>query len=191
MHFWGDEWFKKNGDDLCNAIDFIEKYLRKHRIGICGKEKYGCYRDDFLNFWDGGLYTILFGHSCYIGTHNNYKWKWLKEFVNKIHHFIYYKLDLGLVTSYQKGEPYEDYCKRIEKRFWKGFQHYSQKIGLLKLVQDHQAKHYNKAFQLACKKWPNVKDELIVMVDGYKMIKPCKWGDVDGEEIHNKYWKKL
>ena len=55
-----------------------------------------------------------------------------------------------MVTSHQKGESYKDHCKRIENRFWKGFQHYSQKIGLLKLVQDHQAKHYNKAFQLAC-----------------------------------------
>ena len=190
MHFWGDEWFKKNGDDLYNAIDFIEKYLRKHHIGICGKEKYGCYRDEYLRLWDGGLYTILFGYRCYIGTHNNYKWKWLKEFVDKIHHFIYYTLDCGTPESIE-GESFEDYCVRYKNHKWKGLQHYSNQIGLTKLIQDRQAKHYNKAFQLACKKWPNVKDELIVMVDSYKMIKPCKWGDVDGEEIHNKYWKKL
>ena len=30
MHYWGDEWFKKNGKDLYEAIDWIEKKLRKN-----------------------------------------------------------------------------------------------------------------------------------------------------------------
>ena len=41
MHYWGDDWFENNGKDLYAAIDFVENYLRKHHIGICGKEKYG------------------------------------------------------------------------------------------------------------------------------------------------------
>lgn len=166
MHFWEDDWFKKNGDDLYNAIDFIETYLRKHGIGVCGKEKYGTYRDEFLHFWDGGLYTAIFGYRCYIGTFNKYP-KWLENIVNKIHHFIYFTLDRCVIR------PFTNFTK------------------IHKLVFNYQAKHYNKAFQLACKKWPNVTDELIVMVNGYQLIKPCKWGNVDGEEIHKKYWKSI
>jgi hypothetical protein len=75
MHEWGDEWFRKNGDDLYCAIDFIEKYLHKHHIGVCGKEKYGTYRDSWLRFWNGGLYEILFGYSARIGSWRKYKWQ--------------------------------------------------------------------------------------------------------------------
>jgi hypothetical protein len=190
MHYWGDEWFQKNGNDLNNAIDFIETYLTKHHIGVCGKEKYGTYRDEYLRFWSGGLYEILFGYSVYIGTWRFKNYPKLQSLINKIHHFIYYKVDCGTPEK-RENESFEEYSTRFKNRKWKGLQHYSSQIGLTKLIQNHQAKHYNKAFQLACKKWPNVKEELIVMVDGYKMIKPCKWGEVDGEEIHNKYWKKL
>lgn len=189
MHYWGDEWFKSNGKDLNNAINFIETYLRKHHIGVCGKEKYGAYRDEYLRFWSGGLYEILFGYSVYIGTWRFKNHPKLQSLINKIHHFIYYKVDCGNPEKFE-NETFEEYSTRFKNRKWKGLHHYSNQIGLTKLIQDHQAKYYNKAFQLACKKWPNVKDELIVMVDGYKMIKPCRWGDVDGEEIHNKYWNK-
>lgn len=171
MHCWGDKWFKKNGKDLYAAIDFIETRLRKHGIGICGKEKYGTWRDEFLRFWDGGLYTILFGYSCYIGTWKFHKYPKIRNIVDKIHQFIYYRMDLKHPNS-----------------IWKGFQYYNYKIGLTKLIHKYQAYQYNKTLQLACKKWPNVTEELIVMTEGYKMVKPCKWGNVDGEKIHNKYW---
>lgn len=190
MHYWGDDWFENNGNDLYNAIDFIETYLHKHHISVCGKEKYGTYRDEFLHFWDGGLYQILFSYRCYIGTWNFKKYPKIQKCVNKIHHFIYYTLDCGTPKS-TEGESFEDYSKKYENRKWKGVQHYSKKIGLLDLVHKYQAYHYNKAFQLACKKWPNVIDELICDINGYKMIKPCKWGNVDGEEIHKKYWKVI
>ena len=165
MHYWGDEWFEKNGNDLYQAIDFIEKNLRKHQIGVCGKEKYGTYRDQFLNFWSGGLYDLLFGHRCYIGTFHKYP-KWVETIIDSIHRFIYYKLDYYVICPI------------------------NQKLGLIKLIHDHQAKMYNKTFQLACKKWPNVITELIVDIDGYEMIKPCKWGNIDGTSIHNKYWRQ-
>ena len=187
MHYWGDEWFEKNGQDLYAAIDFIEAYLHKHHIGVCGKEKFGTYRDEYLRFWNGGLYQILFGYSAYIGTWHRYRWEWLKNLVNKIHQFIYFKLDEGSVDVID-GEPLESFSERFGKRKWKGLCHYNNKIGLTKFINDIQAKHYNIAFQKACKKWPNIIDELIVDVDGYKMIKPCKYGNVDGEAIHNKYW---
>lgn len=188
MHCWGDEWFEKNGTDLYNAINFIEAYLRKHHIGICGKEKYGTYRDEYLRFWNGGIYEILFGYSARIGSWRHYKWEWFQKFVDKIHHFIYFTIDEGNTITQREDESFEDYCKRYDSRIWKGLCHVNTKIGLTGLVHKIQAKYYNYAFQKACKKWPNVVDELIVMVDGYKMIKPCKYGDIDGEEIHEKYW---
>ncbi|MDO4465568.1 MAG: hypothetical protein Q4C49_00970 [Bacillota bacterium] len=78
-----------------------------------------------------------------------------------------------------------------KKRIWLGLIHINNKIGLTKLVNKFQAYQFNKTFQLACKKWPNIIDELISDIDGYEMIKPCKWGDVDGTEIHNKYWTTI
>jgi len=36
-----------------------------------------------------------------------------------------------------------------------------------------------------------VIDELICDIDGYEMIKPCKYGNIDGVEIHNRYWKRI
>lgn len=95
MHEWGDQWFQEHGDNLYKAISYIEKNLRKHHIGICGKEKYGAYRDDFLRFWDGGLYEILFGYRAYIGTFHEYKFDWMTRLANRIHHYIYHNIDAG------------------------------------------------------------------------------------------------
>ena len=79
--------------------------------------------------------------------------------------------------------------QQYNNRIWKGLCFYNDKIGLTKLVNNYQAKMYNKVFQQACKKWPDIIDELVVDTVGYEMIKPCKWGNVDGELIHSKYWK--
>jgi len=187
MHNWGDEWFEKNGDDLYSAIKYIEDYLHEHHIGVCGKEKYGTYRDEYLRFWDGGLYQLLFGYRLCIRSYRKYKWEWLSEFVDKIHSFIYFKIDHGSVSR-RKNETIEEHGKRYANRKWKGLSHINTKIGLTKLINDIQAKHYNIAFQNACKKWPNVTTELIVMTEGYQMIKPGKYGDVDGQKIHDKFW---
>lgn len=188
MHYWGDEWFKNNGNDLYEAINYIDKELRRYGIFAISKEKYGSRREDILHLWDGGIYSLLFGHRCFIGTYKHYKNEKLRNFIDQIHHFIYYTIDQG-IPSKKENETFEEYSKRYEKRIWKGLSHYTNKIGLLKLVHKYQANMYNKTYQIACKKWPMIIDELIVMVDGYKMIKPCKWGNIDGEEIHNKYWR--
>ena len=190
MHYWGDEWFKKNGNDLYDAIKYIEEYLHKHHIGVCGKEKYGTYRDEYLRFWNGGIYEILFGYRGYIGTYHRYKCEWFENLVNKIHNFIYFTIDCGYISQ-KKEETWKDYTKRYKKRWWKGLCHVNEKIGLTKFVNDIQAKHYNIAFQNACKKWPHLIDELISDADGYKMIKPGKYGDINGEEIHCKYWQEI
>ncbi|MCQ2737227.1 MAG: hypothetical protein MJ224_01295 [archaeon] len=193
MHYWGDEWFQKYGNDLYKAIDEIDKQLRKYHIGAITKEKWGCRREDMLRFWDGGLYTILFGYRLYIGTFRYkglFKFKWFENFINKIHRFIYNKLDKG-IPNIPSETKIEDYKKYYNKRIWKGLIYYNQKIGLTKLINNYQVKMYNKIYQQICKKYPHIVDELIMDIDGYEMIKPCKWGNIDGKEIHNKYWKSI
>lgn len=45
-------------------------------------------------------------------------------------------------------------------------------------------------FEFIKRKWKEANysgsfGRIIVDAEGYKMIKPCKWGDIDGTEIHN------
>lgn len=59
MHLWGDEWFRQYGDDLNNAIKYVEQRTHKWaRVGVCGKEKYGTYRDE-CNVLDIGFTVPL------------------------------------------------------------------------------------------------------------------------------------
>ena len=45
MHYWGDNWFKKNGKDLNAAIEFIASNLHHYgRMQTSSKEKYGTVR---------------------------------------------------------------------------------------------------------------------------------------------------
>lgn len=191
MHNWGDNWFNEHGKHLHGAISEIESYLHRHHIGICGKEKWGCYRDEYLRFWNGGIYQILFGYRMYVGPRYHrylYKYRWLGRIIYKIHCFIYFKIDQGDIPIIV-GESLEEYHSRYNNRKWKGLCHYIRKTRLYRYIIKQQEKHYNYAFQLACKKYPDVIDELISDIDGYEMVKPCKYGDVSGVEIHNKYWK--
>lgn len=60
MHYWGDDWFEKNGNDLNNAIySIMNIWVKYGRIGTHGKEKYGTFRDHTY-FWDGGLHSLLY-----------------------------------------------------------------------------------------------------------------------------------
>jgi hypothetical protein len=59
MHQWGDDWFKKHGDNLHKAIMYCNNTWRKYgRITAFGKEKYGTFRDQ-LFMWDGGLHSLI------------------------------------------------------------------------------------------------------------------------------------
>jgi len=168
MHCWGDEWFKKYGDQLNSAISILETRMRKWaKVGVCGKEKWGCYRDDFLTFWDGGIKEIFVGYRA------TYKWHWF--------HRLCYHIDHRLIP-----------VKKTEYGWiWVGLCDFNSMIGLRKLVNMWQARMINKAFQITLKENPEIIDELVSDVDCYEVIKPCKWGDVDGKEIHNKYWKVI
>lgn len=169
MHYWGDDWFKEHGDNLYKAISVLENRMRKWaKVGVCGKEKWGCYRDDFLTFWDGGLSQIFYGYKCWWGGGS-----WHERLVHAIDHSLipYRKTKFGWLKV--------------------GLTDFNRLIGLRKLVNWWQAKQLNKAFQITCKEYPDVAEELVMDVDCYKIIKPCRWGNIDGEEIHNGHWKPL
>ena len=180
MHIWGDEWFKKHGDNLYNAIEFIHKYSRKHHAPIYGKEKWGSFRTEIIGFWNGSIHQILFGYRCYLGRIRDYKSKFINKCVDLFYGFINI-LDRRLIPIKKTKFGY----------LYAGISNLNRKIGLVKLVNKYQANIINKTFQLACKKYPDVIDEIISDVDCYKCTKPCKYGDVDGIKIHNKYWKAL
>lgn len=63
--------------------------------------------------------------------------------------------------------------------------------GLLRVGLWWQAQVYNYAIQQACKKYPNIVDELVSDLEKYELIKPGIFGPVDGVKIHNKYWKSI
>lgn len=168
MHEWGDQWFKEHGDHLYSAIDALEKRIRKWALmPVCGKEKYGTYRDEFLSFWDGSIGSLFCGYRIWWGAN----W-WTK---------LWFKLDHYLI-------PY-----RKSQFGWLrgGIADFNRLIGLVRLVNWWQARRLNKAFQVTCKEYPDVIDELVMDTDCYRCIKPCRWGDVDGEAIHRKYWIPL
>lgn len=168
MHCWGDEWFNQHGDSLYMAIEAVEKRIRKWaKAGVCGKEKWGCYRDDFLTFWDGGIAQIFFG----------YRATYQRNPISR----IMWKIDHALIP-----------VKKTEFGWYKvGLANFNRWIGLTNLVNKWQANMVNKAFQVTCREYPDVVDELVSDTDCYEMIKPCKWGDIDGVEIHRKYWKSV
>ena len=62
-------------------------------------------------------------------------------------------------------------------------------IGLTWIIRKWQIKKINQLFQKVCKEHPDLIDELISDTDCYMYIKPGRYGDIDGEKIHNKYWK--
>ena len=167
MHEWGDEWFRKYGKDLYEAIDKLEDRIRKwSKAYVYGKEKWGCYQDSFLTLWDGGLFQILFGYKVFFHG-------WFERLVHKI--------DRQLIP-----------VKKTKFGWVKvGLCDLNWKIGLTKIVQRWQKHRVNKAFQVTCKEYPHLVDELVCDVDCYRLIKPCKWGNIDGTEIHNKYWEKI
>lgn len=64
-------------------------------------------------------------------------------------------------------------------------------LKLHKPIQWWQKLVYNYAVQRACKKYPNIVDEIVADLDKYELVKPGIFGKIDGVKIHNKYWTKL
>ena len=200
MHLWGDEWFQKNGNDLYSAIEWIEKNLRKNRIRVCGKEKFGTYRDEYLCWWDGSLSQFLFGPSKYLRPpYRKSRIEWIGNIQEKFCDFIYWRIDQGWTRKMMREKDTEKLMLLIKERFCdkegnpvkRGLRSKMANTKFYKRYCNKRKEAYNKVFQLACKKWPHLVDELISDIDGWEWVKPCRWGDTDGTEIHRKYWKPV
>jgi len=67
MHFWGDEWFEKNGKDFADAVEYADKHLRVYgRMNVYVKEKYGTLRVQGYLSWDGMLHSLIYPGHPYI-----------------------------------------------------------------------------------------------------------------------------
>lgn len=77
-------------------------------------------------------------------------------------------------------------CFKLDKYFIRPF---VKQTRIINLVWWYQAQVYNYAVQKMCKKYPNIIDELVSDLDGYKMVKPGIFGNINGKEIHDKYWR--
>lgn len=167
MHQWGDSWFKQNDKAFNEAIHTLEHRIWKWaKVSVWGKEKYGTYRDEYLQLWDGGLSQIFFGY---------------KAFRESRMENLMYRFDHRLIP-----------IKRAKFGWCRvGFCTLTYMLGIQWLVHRWQKAKINKAFQITCKEYPQFVDELICDVDCYELIKPCKWGNVDGTKIHQKYWTEL
>lgn len=168
MHIWGDEWFKKYGNQFYEAIKVFEDRIRKWaKCRVYGKEKFGTYRDEYFSMWNGELSTIFFGYKLV------YNRNWFEKLI--------WKIDNCLIP-----------IKKTQFSWYKvGLANFNRAIKLVKLVNKWQAKMLNKAAQITCKEYPDVVGELLMDVCFYKCIKPCKWGNINGQKIHEKYWKVI
>jgi hypothetical protein len=61
--------------------------------------------------------------------------------------------------------------------------------GISRLIMLYQAVIFNYAIQRACKKYPEIIDELVRDLDWYRAVKPGIFGKVCGTTIHKKYWR--
>lgn len=182
MHYWGDEWFQQYGDELYQAINEIYLGMKKHHIGYMNKEKFGTNREECVKFWSGGLYDIIFGPKFYYYPSGCYKNQMIYKIACFIHNAIYW-FDHSII-------PY----KKTKYGWLKaGYADLNRILGITKLVHKHQAKMYNKVYQQVCKKHPDIIDEILMdpVACSEHLIKPCKWGDIDGDVIYKKYWKTI
>lgn len=63
--------------------------------------------------------------------------------------------------------------------------------GIRLVINTWQRFIYNTVIQLACKRWPDIIDEIVSDSDFQEFIKPGLFGKVDGQKIHDKYWIKV
>ena len=60
-HYWGDDWFEKYGDDLCNAGAYISKFTKRwSRCYLIYKEKFGSLRYEYIVPPKGSVVSLRF-----------------------------------------------------------------------------------------------------------------------------------
>lgn len=119
-----------------------------------------------------------------IGTHGKEKYGTFRDHL--------YLWDGGFWTLFYPGYVH------IKPGFWSFVyhkvdryftRHFTKYTGLHYLGLEYQAFVYNYAVQKMCKKYPEIIDEIVSSLDGYKMVKPGIFGKVSGKAIHGRYWK--
>lgn len=102
-----------------------------------------------------------------------------------------YLFDGTLHSLVKPGHVYNRWSKRARWIDYSIFAPMAKRTGAIWLIHKYQATIYNFAFQLACFRYPHIIDEIVSGVDGYPMIRPGIFGEVDGTVIHNKHWITL
>jgi hypothetical protein len=75
MHIWGDDWFEAHGDELYDAMQFIQEDLYKYsRCRLICKEKYGTIRYEWLLPPYGALFYRNKVHRWWLNSWLYYKW---------------------------------------------------------------------------------------------------------------------
>ena len=176
IHFWGDGW--AGWDELRAAINEMQPYIRKSRVLVYDKEKFGTYRFDIEHMYDGTLKSII-------------QPSYNKDFTWSAYNVWAYKHMPKLYSFFRKY-----ICVSVNKIL-----HYISAVdrALSKLVPDSfiswvrskQLHMLNKGFQEVLLKHPSIVHEFVSDVDCWEHIKP--FGDyiVDGSVIHNMHWKHM
>lgn len=175
-HYWGDSW--QYWSDLYDAISEMRVWINKSHVLVYEKEKYGTYRFDILQMYDGTLKSWL-----QPTVRTDFDWYFHNAWVYHNMHGLYSvinKVVTPCVNAVLKIISKVDRvcAKAVPSRF-------------IKWVNNWQLQILNEGFQKTCYKYPHIVNELLVDVDCYSYIKP--YGDyiVDGEVIHDKYWKSV
>ncbi len=66
-----------------------------------------------------------------------------------------------------------------------------QALRLHRPVRWYQRHVYNIAVQRACRKYPEIIDELVADLDFPEHIRPGIFGRINGQVIHDRYWTKF
>lgn len=175
FHEWGDGW--EHWSDLGKAINEMRRHIRKSRALVYDKEKYGTYRFDTLCLYNGTLKSIL-QPSVRLDFDWNPSMYWLYEHAPMLRKAL--KDTLVPVVNWML-KLFSRFDRLVAKAVPDKF---------VSRVVRWQLSVLNEGFQKTCLKYPHIVNELVSDVDIYKEIKP--YGDyvVDGEKIHNKYWRK-
>ena len=176
FHEWGDGW--EYWSDLGKAIEEMGNYIRKSRTLVYDKEKFGTYRFDLLCVYDGTLKSIL-QPSVRVDFDWNPSMHWLYNHAPRVRKALKDTL-VPVVNKMLKLFSRFDrlVAKAVPGRF-------------VARVVRWQLSVLNEGFQKTCLKYPHIVNELVSDVDIYKEIKPYGNYVVDGEKIHNKYWREV
>jgi len=125
-------------------------------------------------------------------------WKKLHEAINFIED---YWRKYGLIDTCmckEKFGTFRDYAGfwpaylyLINNKYLKSFLFFLSKYILpTRLIIKYQEFIYNRGIQLACLKYPEIKDEILSDLSRYDLIKKGPGTDFGGEELESQYWRK-